>query len=117
MVASDPDEERWREVLQQPGSNDVLGMLAAEALEEMRKTMQNDATNRYEALGMPEPDPATMCPDECEGTGWLPVKADDPDYAADWAEAEAKAPTDDGWHFVHCHTCGGTGKRLDARKE
>ena len=75
--------------------------------------MENEATNRYSALGMALPDPATMCHGECEGTGWMPVKAYDQDYAADWAAAEAAAPTDDGWHFVKCHTCGGTGLRHD----
>ena len=71
-------------------------------------------TNRYEALGMGLPDPETMCPGECEGTGFVPVKANDADerYRAAWAEAEAKSPTDDGWHFVTCLDCNGTGKRL-----
>lgn len=68
-------------------------------------------TDRYQALGIPYPDPATMCKGECEGTGWVPVKADDSRYAAAWAAAEAKEPTDDGWHFVKCLDCDGTGKR------
>lgn len=59
----------------------------------------------------PLPDPETMCPGECEGMGWVPVKADDEEYAADWARAEADKPADDGWHFVQCHDCGGTGKK------
>ena len=56
------------------------------------------------------PDPKAMCHGECEGTGWVPVKADDEHYAAVWEEAEAAHPTDDGWHFVPCLDCGGTGK-------
>lgn len=30
-------------------------------------------TDRYQALGIPYPDPATMCQGQCEGTGWIPV--------------------------------------------
>lgn len=70
-----------------------------------------DFTDRYQALGVPYPDPATMCVGECEGLGVVPVKADEPGYETDWLEAEAKAPSDDGWHFVTCHDCHGTGKR------
>lgn len=33
-----------------------------------------------------------------------------PRYVDLWRVAEAKAPSDDGWHFVPCPTCGGTGK-------
>lgn len=73
-------------------------------------------TDRYQALGMPYPDPATMCKGPCEGTGVVPVTADDlsgPRFAALWHEAHAKphAETCDGWHFVVCPDCAGTGKR------
>jgi hypothetical protein len=73
-------------------------------------------TDRYQALGMPYPDPATMCAGDCEGTGVVPIKGDerDPTYRKLWQEAEAKAPADDGWHFVKCPECGGTGKRKAA---
>ena len=64
---------------------------------------------RYGEDGAALPDPETMCAGECEGTGWVPVTADDSEYIADWAKAEAESPTDDGWHFVKCHDCGGTG--------
>jgi hypothetical protein len=72
-------------------------------------------TDRYDALGLPPPDPATMCPDECEGTGFVPVKGDriaEP-WATLWRAAEAKEPADDGWHFVRCPTCNGTGRKTD----
>ncbi len=70
-------------------------------------------TDRYEALGIPYPDPATMCKGQCEGTGVVPIKHDetDPTYRKLWQEAEDKNPADDGWHFVKCPDCGGTGKR------
>lgn len=72
--------------------------------------------DRYDTLGMPEPDADDICPGQCEGTGWVPVYEDDPndeegnwhDY---WLEAEAESPTDDGYHFVRCPLCGGTGKQ------
>lgn len=67
-------------------------------------------TDRYGALGLPQPDPATMCQGDCEGTGYVPIKRDDPSpvYQALWDEAEAKEATDDGWHFVCCPDCNGT---------
>lgn len=68
---------------------------------------------RYDALGMATPDVDTMCPDQCEGTGYVPIHRDDPEepWRALWAAAEAVLPTDDGWHFVTCPTCNGTGHR------
>lgn len=94
----------------------------------------NEATDRYQALGMPYPDPETMCPGQCEGTGWVPMfvppdppvpghlvlvdgagVADDPRLRALWDEAERLNPSDDGWHFVCCPDCGGTGKQTGAR--
>lgn len=72
-------------------------------------------TDRYAALGIKCPDPATMCEGDCEGTGWVPVMADDPSptYRALWMAAEAVHPNEPGyaWHFVKCPTCNGTGKR------
>ena len=72
-------------------------------------------TDRYQALGIPYPDPGTMCLSDCEGTGWVPIAQgdDDPRYKALWLEAEAKSPSDDGWHFVKCSDCGGSGKRKE----
>lgn len=68
---------------------------------------------RYTALGMAEPDPETMCKGQCEGTGWVPVHRDDPDpiFRKAWEEAEKENPSDDGWHFVKCPDCGGSGRR------
>ena len=89
-------------------------------------------TDRYSALGMALPDPKTMCKGPCEGTGYVPIKgfaweqekkgmgglvsmggpsSADARYQEKWQEAEDKEPTDDGWHFVKCLDCNGTGKR------
>lgn len=85
--------------------------------------------DRYTALGLPYPDPETICQGQCEGLGVVPI------YFADnlpydpmrvgvsytdheinywkhlWDKAEAEAHADDGWHFVKCPECGGSGKR------
>jgi hypothetical protein len=72
--------------------------------------------SRYEAMGIPLPNPDTMCDGECEGTGVVPIDKDctEEPYRTLWLEAEAKKPTDDGFHFVACPTCQGTGKKSDA---
>jgi len=91
-------------------------------------------SDRYEALGIPYPDPDTVCPGPCEGVGRVPVSAPYPikcggltirrfppetleeeamekELERRWREAEKKKPTDDGYHFVICPVCEGTGKR------
>ena len=70
-------------------------------------------TDRYKALGIPYPDPKTMCKGPCEGTGVVPVGAGEttPVLYTLWLAAEAKEPSDDGWHFVTCPDCKGTGKQ------
>jgi hypothetical protein len=75
--------------------------------------MEYEFTDRYQALGIPYPEPATMCKGQCEGTGFVPVAKDDTEepFRTLWLEAEAKEPSDDGWHFVKCPDCNGTGKR------
>jgi hypothetical protein len=85
--------------------------------------MENDFTDRYEALGMPYPDRETMCKGECEGVGVYPVKpADDPTATDEerhrWQVAHDEAErsghdnldTCDGWHFITCPDCEGSGK-------
>src|SRR5687768_7546890 len=113
--------------------------------------MEHEFTDRYEALGMPYPDPETWCKGECEGVGWYPVKVGlgdspkgeihyphgttDEEYAL-WREAHDapgahteerpiinlpllrrfKRPVQvpcDGYHFITCPDCGGTGLRRD----
>lgn len=70
-------------------------------------------TDRYQALGIPYPDPGTMCRGKCGGTGVIPIIAGDkrPVFRWLWEEAEAKSKSDDGWHFVECPDCNATGKR------
>lgn len=79
-------------------------------------------TDRYQALGIPYPPPETMCKGECEGTGYVPIHEDDhdPKFRPLWEQAEAKKPNADGWHFVVCPDCNGTGlvpPALQAPKE
>ena len=104
-------------------------------------------TDRYKALGIPYPDPMTCCLGDCEGTGWVPIHADecDPYYRALWLRAHAQCDLScgrrlwkfvrtfrkvlrwgvrthwhvcfekcDGWHFVKCPFCGGTGRKVQA---
>jgi hypothetical protein len=69
-------------------------------------------TDRYKALGIPYPDPETMCKGQCEGTGYVPVSENDMEepFHTLWLEAEAKGRTEDGYHFVVCPDCKGNGK-------
>lgn len=91
-------------------------------------------TDRYQALGIAYPDPATMCKGQCEGTGWYPLfdgcslspyetckramthfaePAQNSEHDTRlWREAHAKEGEHscDGWHFVKCPDCDGTGK-------
>jgi hypothetical protein len=94
-----------------------------------------ESTDRYDALGVPRPHPRIMCRAQCEGTGYVPVflaegrayletpsavvmeDDQDPRLVAAWRQAEAEQPTDDGWHFVECPDCGGTGARVEEDDE
>ena len=73
----------------------------------MQKNQWND---RY---GGKWPDPTSVCKGPCEGTGKVPVHHSDRSepYHRLWLEAEKKSPSEDGWHFVKCPDCRGTGKR------
>ncbi len=73
--------------------------------------MEIEFTDRYQALGIPYPDPKTMCKGQCEGTGIVPVPKDDMEepFRTLWMEAEVKEHSDDGWHFVKCPDCNGSG--------
>jgi hypothetical protein len=71
---------------------------------------QNLWADRY---GGNLPDPATVCPGPCEGIGVYPENDPSkwpPDTRPLGAFDEDGGP-DDGWRFVTCPTCGGTGKR------
>lgn len=98
-------------------------------------------TDRYEALGMPYPEPETMCQGDCEGTGAYPLAGPCPEAGREtslWEEAHQACSIGgrarsfftgksgryglfkdlrwafrrcDGWHFVKCPACDGTGRR------
>lgn len=88
--------------------------------------------DRYSVLGIPRPDPKTVCMGRCEGTGVVPVPPPperkgergslrmkpetDRRFRKLWDEAEAVKPSDDGWHFVKCPDCKGTGRRFGVDK-
>lgn len=76
------------------------------------------------------PDPATVCKGHCEGTGFVPIflpgkdreppvadgqlvptKQVGPVFKELWLAAEKESPSEDGYHFVRCPDCKGTGKR------
>jgi hypothetical protein len=69
-------------------------------------------TDRYQALGMKNPG-QKCCKGQCEGTGWVPVHANErnPVFLALWRKSEQKKHAKDGWHFVKCPECKGTGKK------
>jgi hypothetical protein len=71
-------------------------------------------TDRYDALGMAPPDTTTMCDGQCDGTGFVPISADDREepWATLWKEAEEEEHSEDGWQFVTCPDCTGSGKRV-----
>ena len=70
-------------------------------------------TDRYQALGIPYPNLETMCLGQCEGTGLVPIFKDETEepFRTLWLQAEKENPSDDGYHFVKCPDCNGTGKR------
>jgi hypothetical protein len=75
--------------------------------------MEIEFTDRYG--GGPGPDVDTMCEGQCEGLGCYPVQLDAHDLT-DYEkqavqEAASKGPTDDGYYFIKCGDCNGTGKR------
>jgi len=65
------------------------------------------------------------CPGPCEGRGVVPVhykeckqsrlKKGDQEYLDLWLKAEKKKPSKDGYHFIRCLTCGGTGMKPSTR--
>lgn len=71
------------------------------------------ATTRYGSSIMNLPDVGAMCRGQCEGTGVIPVDrfCEDPALSKLWDEAEAASRASDGYHFVTCPDCGGTGLR------
>lgn len=113
----------------------------------IKLNMEIEFTDRYSALGIPRPNPATVCREGCEGTGFIPIKirpATMPIFIKLWHEQHERecnvsgvlrllwkhkelwlwrsvgrdilrylrgGQYCDGYHFVTCPTCKGTGKR------
>lgn len=73
----------------------------------------NQGTDRYFGIGL-HPDPATMCRGQCEGIGRYPIHGRDPDMTdyerRQWQLEEAINPVKDGYHFIVCGDCHGTGR-------
>lgn len=64
--------------------------------------------DRYTALGIPRPDPATICPGACEGTGWVPVHIRDlvganPQFCLDYEPAALKRAWEDHQYWLDHH--------------
>ena len=75
--------------------------------------------DRYEATGTPYPDPTTMCEGQCEGMGCYPVKMTDELTSYEAQEVarvirEGKMDLSDGYAFIKCEPCQGTGKRVES---
>lgn len=88
----------------------------------MNQRPDYEFTDRYEALGVPYPDPQTMCKGQCDGLGFYPQGLNDPGISDAervlWQAAhdapnahEGDGGKCDGWHFIQCAECGGSGKR------
>jgi DnaJ-class molecular chaperone len=72
-----------------------------------------ELTDRYKILGIPYPDPQTVCKGQCEGTGMVPTYRNetDPECLSRWIIEHCKYEHEcDGWHFITCPDCEGTGK-------
>ena len=71
-------------------------------------------TDRYKALGVSYPNYDTMCKGQCEGIGRVPINEGEQEepWKSLWLKAHNSIHSEpcDGWHFVVCPDCGGTGK-------
>ena len=80
--------------------------------------MKIEYADRYSALGVVPPDIKTMCKGQCEGLGVVPIystEIEEP-FRTLWIEAEKKEHAKDGWHFVKCPDCKGTGKAREVKE-
>ena len=70
--------------------------------------------SRYGDASAPLPDPKTMCQGQCEGMGCVPIGLEEREepWRSLWLEVEAtEGPSENGYHFVTCPDCKGTGKK------
>ncbi len=87
--------------------------------------MQAEFTDRYSATGTPTPNGWTVCKGHCEGMGVYPMPMDEwermpsrerPHICPQRDENdEWDFPPADGYLFVWCEDCGGTGRRVSGR--
>jgi hypothetical protein len=75
--------------------------------------------DRYSATGIEPPVPGECCPGQCEGMGVVLVTKNDRSavFRALWRKAEIEKPTKDGYHFVVCPRCLGSGKKKYKSKQ
>ena len=75
--------------------------------------MSFEITSRYGTTLEPFPNLKNICKGQCEGTGFVPIHEQDHSrpWRGLWLAAEKKKHSTDGWHFVKCPDCKGTGKR------
>ena len=75
-------------------------------------------TDRYQALGIPYPNVETICKGQCEGTGFVPIAKSETKepFKSLWLKKEKEKPSKDGWHFVKCPDCNGTGLEPKEKK-
>lgn len=94
------------------------------------ENIELEITDRYKANGIPYPDPRTCCP-ECDGMGISPFYMKEHDknaeldydmepfgepYLSMYLKAEEEHPTEDGYHYLKCIACNGTGKRMGEKE-
>ena len=110
---------------------------AARELMQSLEDMGVEVCSRYGEGSAAFPDPATICSGQCEGMGYYPQHRDWSEEGAPsvaWDEAHRRghgpvaffrilrltrdlryalreATRCDGWHFIVCEQCGGTGRR------
>lgn len=84
-----------------------------------------EVVDRYSALGIVPPSPWTVCRGQCEGIGIYPVGFEEweamggrqprvvpqQDEEGRWESF----PPADGWLFVECEVCRGTGRRMPGK--
>ena len=122
MVEDREDHRRTRtEIHLSPG----------EAKQREGRKMRIQISDRYSLTGIPYPDPKTVCKGQCEGMGCVPVFVEQPHLPTGLSLGTEEDPTllalwyiehqnagehiCDGWHFVKCPECDGTGKRIDRK--
>ncbi len=87
--------------------------------------MTVEFVDRYSATGTPTPNMWTVCRHHCEGMGVYPL------HMAEWEQMASRErphicpqrnerdewdfPPEDGYLFVWCEVCGGTGRRVSGR--